>query len=134
MILRRLTEHIRTQNWFAVALDFVIVVVGILIAFQITTWNEGRQDRRDEQRYLAELAANLETDLDQARAGQDMSLQRLVMAESILAVAAPEYDRPPFFVAIDRDTSPPGPFQDYPYARAFSEGPESLGIPKACGS
>ena len=40
MRLRSLTKHIREQNWFAVALDFFIVVVGILIAFQITNWNE----------------------------------------------------------------------------------------------
>lgn len=45
MRLRSLTEHIREQNWFAVALDFFIVVVGILIAFQITNWNERRSNR-----------------------------------------------------------------------------------------
>jgi|GEM_PF-1708470 len=44
MILRRLTKHVKDQNWFAVGLDFLIVVVGILIAFQITSWNEARQD------------------------------------------------------------------------------------------
>lgn len=45
MILRRLTQHIKEQNWFAVALDFFIVVVGILIAFQITNWSQVRQDK-----------------------------------------------------------------------------------------
>ena len=44
MRLRSLSKHIREQNWFSVALDFVIVVVGILIAFQITNWNEARSD------------------------------------------------------------------------------------------
>ena len=44
MILRRITKHVKDQNWFAVALDFFIVVVGILLAFQITNWSEGRQD------------------------------------------------------------------------------------------
>jgi hypothetical protein len=27
MILRRVTEHVRGQNWFALDIDFVIVVV-----------------------------------------------------------------------------------------------------------
>jgi len=27
MILRRITEHVKAQNWFAVGLDFVIVVI-----------------------------------------------------------------------------------------------------------
>jgi hypothetical protein len=40
MILRRITQHVKDQNWFAVALDFVIVVVGILIAFQITNYGK----------------------------------------------------------------------------------------------
>lgn len=44
MLLRRISQHVKAQNWFAVVLDFVIVVVGILIAFQISNWNESRQD------------------------------------------------------------------------------------------
>jgi len=43
MRLRSLTKHVKDQNWFAVALDFFIVVAGILIAFQITEWNEARK-------------------------------------------------------------------------------------------
>lgn len=31
MILRRVMEHVRTQNWTAIAPDFVIVVVGVFI-------------------------------------------------------------------------------------------------------
>ena len=59
MRLRSLTKHIREQNWFAVALDFVIVVVGILIAFQITNWNERREQRLSERRYLEQLHSDV---------------------------------------------------------------------------
>lgn len=59
MILRRITEHVKAQNWFAVGLDFFIVVVGILIAFQITNWNEARDDRALEREYLALLARDV---------------------------------------------------------------------------
>ena len=31
MLLRRVIEHVNTQNWFAVGIDFVIVVVGVVI-------------------------------------------------------------------------------------------------------
>lgn len=55
MILRRLTQHVKDQNWFAVALDFFIVVVGILIAFQITNWSEARSDRVREQQIIERL-------------------------------------------------------------------------------
>jgi hypothetical protein len=42
MLLRRITQHVKDQNWFAVLLDFVIVVAGILIAFWISSVAEKR--------------------------------------------------------------------------------------------
>lgn len=55
MLIRRITKHVKDQNWFAVALDFVIVVIGILIAFRITEWNEARSDAIAEQALLDRL-------------------------------------------------------------------------------
>ena len=55
MLLRRMTQHVKEQNWFAVALDFFIVVAGILIAFQITNWNEARQDQALSRQILDRL-------------------------------------------------------------------------------
>lgn len=55
MLLRSITKHVKDQNWFAVALDFFIVVVGILIAFQITNWNEERAERTLEAEYTQRL-------------------------------------------------------------------------------
>ena len=64
MRLRSLTKHIREQNWFAVALDFFIVVVGILIAFQISNWNEGRTTAKDAHEARVSLIADLQNDRD----------------------------------------------------------------------
>ena len=55
MILRRITQHVKDQNWFAVALDFVIVVVGILIAFQITNWGDAKAERKRETQILQQF-------------------------------------------------------------------------------
>jgi Family of unknown function (DUF6090) len=60
MILRRITQHVKAQNWFAVGLDFFIVVAGILIAFQITNWNEARGARTTEIEYLIQLQNDLQ--------------------------------------------------------------------------
>ena len=60
MLLRRITQHVHEQNWFAVALDFFIVVAGILIAFQITNWNEARSDRVREQQIIERLHSDFE--------------------------------------------------------------------------
>jgi hypothetical protein len=63
MILRRLTKHVKDQNWFAVVLDFIIVVVGILIAFQITNWAAGRADDARAKTYLERLGSDINTDI-----------------------------------------------------------------------
>ncbi len=55
MILRRLTEHVRAQNWFAVGLDFVIVVLGVFVATQVANWNAARIERERERAYLVRL-------------------------------------------------------------------------------
>ena len=60
MLLRRITQHVKDQNWFAVLLDFLIVVVGILIAFQITNWNEARLEREKQHVYLLRLSNDFE--------------------------------------------------------------------------
>ena len=116
MILRRITKHVKDQNWFAVALDFFIVVAGILIAFQITNWNEAREDRGAEQRYLAELARDLEADITEAQDGQVRSLGILALSELILETINPDYARPAFWSPIDVDAVPDERFLSYPYA------------------
>jgi len=63
MILRRVIEHFKKQEWTAIFLDFLIVVAGILIAFQITEWNGARRDRALEREYLERLYADLQTTL-----------------------------------------------------------------------
>ena len=45
MLFRRISRHVKDQNWFAVGIDFMIVVVGVFIGIQVANWNEGRQQR-----------------------------------------------------------------------------------------
>ena len=59
MLLRSITKHVKDQNWFAVALDFVIVVAGVGFAMYGQQWLSDRQQRADMA--IAENA--LQTDL-----------------------------------------------------------------------
>ncbi len=63
MLLRRITQHIKDQNWFAVLIDFLIVVIGILLALQIANWNEARNNLVKENEFYKHLLKNLESDL-----------------------------------------------------------------------
>ena len=55
MILRSVTKHVRDQNWFAVGLDFLIVVVGVFIGIQVANWNEERREEALGVAYLERL-------------------------------------------------------------------------------
>lgn len=61
MILRRITKHVREQNWFAVGLDFVIVVIGVFIGIQVSNWNEQVALNAEKDRYLQQLSAEYRT-------------------------------------------------------------------------
>ena len=59
MLLRRVIEHVKAQNWTAVALDFFIVVVGVFIGIQVSNWNEDRGRRVSEREYLERLHSDV---------------------------------------------------------------------------
>mgnify|MGYP005850979085 CR=1 FL=1 len=63
MILRSITRHVRDQNWFAVAIDFLIVVVGVVIGIQVANWNAERMERSQEAGYVLRLAEDLRQDI-----------------------------------------------------------------------
>ena len=89
MLLRRITQHVKEQNWFAVGIDFCIVVIGVFIGIQVANWNEYRTEDRREQIYLERL--DLEFDMVEERlnrailaaeAGQN-AVDQLIKAYSI---------------------------------------------------
>ena len=60
MILRRVIDHVRTQNWTAVGIDFLIVVVGVFIGIQVSNWNAARQMRAEEAVLVERIAFDFE--------------------------------------------------------------------------
>ncbi|MEP1143501.1 MAG: DUF6090 family protein [Henriciella sp.] len=55
MLLRRVTKHVKDQNWFAVGIDFFIVVVGVFIGIQVANWNSANLSQRTEKAFLLQL-------------------------------------------------------------------------------
>ena len=86
MILGRAREHVAHHNWFAVAVDFAIVVVGVFLGMQVTNWNQLRLERQQAGEYRAMLIDDLQANQ------QNLALRKRyyqwVRAEALKTLAA----------------------------------------------
>lgn len=64
MILRRVREHVTSHNWFAVTVDFIIVVIGVFVGIQASNWNQARADRSQAREYREMLRGDLQTNIE----------------------------------------------------------------------
>jgi hypothetical protein len=60
MLLRRMTQHIKEQNWIAVGIDLVVVIVGIFLAFQLERLYETRRIQSQEGQHLQSLLSDFQ--------------------------------------------------------------------------
>ena len=63
MLLRRVIQHVRKQEWTAVTIDFAIVVVGVFVGIQAANWNDMRADEARARGYLERIHNDVEADL-----------------------------------------------------------------------
>lgn len=90
MILRRIVQHVKKQEWTAITIDFAIVVLGVFVASQVTDWNNYRQDRIAEkaavERLIAEYRQNLVILADQKARGE----KAFNATRTLLSMTGPE--------------------------------------------
>lgn len=67
MILRRLSANLRAQNWTAIVVEFVLVILGVFLAILAANWNLERQAKQETGRLLSQL----DTELDVVRKDLD---------------------------------------------------------------
>ena len=60
MILRRVARHVREQNWTAIGIELVIVVIGVFLGIQVSNWNTARQERTQQRSIQARLLNDFE--------------------------------------------------------------------------
>jgi hypothetical protein len=104
MILRRVTRHVKDENWFAVGLDFVIVVVGVFIGIQVANWN----DERLENVRKVQIVEALTADLKDAIKVQEQFIEQieLGLSEWEQSHARGERPAPYYFRITGSDTAP----------------------------
>lgn len=112
MILARITTAVREQNWVAVVLEFLIVLSGVVIGFQITAWNEVRDEHQREALILERLRADFQaitertqTDIASLEARDGYAAAFV----SMLHDADPDVDDRTFLIALSNAIGTPPP-------------------------
>ena len=86
---RKIRQQLLTENKFSKYLlyaigEIILVVIGILIALQINTWNEERKLANEEQYLLRELFSEFNINLDKIKEDQFLNLNNQNAAIDIL--------------------------------------------------
>ena len=87
MIIRRLAGFIRNHDWFAVTIEVLVVIVGLLLAFQLDRWWEQRGERVQEAEFVARLAEDVARDAEFLDRAIVLARMRKGMAELLIDVA-----------------------------------------------
>jgi len=77
MIVKRLTQALQRQDWAVVSIEFVLVVVGVLLAFQINEYANGREAASERNAATVRLLREAEESVAYLRQTVE-SQQRLV--------------------------------------------------------
>jgi len=102
MILSRVIEHFRKQEWTAIFLDFVIVVMGVFVGMQVNNWNAARGERAEEQRLIAQLLIDVDRASTSKRAWIEEAEPRIETLQS--ALLAIQSDQPGVSLTDDQCT------------------------------
>lgn len=86
MLLRRITEHVKEQNWFAIGVDFAIVVVGVFIGIQVSNWNERLGFEKREEALMRELRNEMVQNIADVQAKGDTFLVGAASARRVLDI------------------------------------------------
>jgi hypothetical protein len=126
MILARITRALKEQNWFAVTLEFLIVLAGVVIGFQVSAWNEARLDREREALIVQRLQADF-TDITQQTALTIEQLEARITAGDAFARLLQETpdgtDTEAFFTSLNRAVGTPVPLgRSATYAELLASG------------
>ena len=87
-MFRSLSKQIAEFSWFAITVELIVVVVGVLIALQVDVWSDRQADQELEQVYLERLIADLELEDSRMADAARFAQSRVNAAELLDSVAA----------------------------------------------
>jgi hypothetical protein len=60
MLLRRLSQSLKEQNWTAIWIEFILLVTGVFLGIQVANWNATQQDHKREAEFIKRLDSDFQ--------------------------------------------------------------------------
>lgn len=70
MIFKRFGANLRAQNWFAIGVEFAIVVAGVFVGNWVNDWSQAKAQQREARRLLVEIQPKLRQLVEYVPAGR----------------------------------------------------------------
>ncbi len=102
MIIRRIGQSIRGQDWYTVVVELLVVMIGLVAAFQVDRWWDARGGRLDEAMYIARLISDVGEDIPNLEYAISLAEVRLGFGNFLAEVGTDPsvaLDKPAYFLA-----------------------------------
>lgn len=64
MLLRRLAQSLKEQNWTAITIEFVLLVAGVFLGIEAQQWSNQRTERQLEHVYLQRILSDIDVSIE----------------------------------------------------------------------
>lgn len=129
MVLKRLRGEAARQNWFGVAVDLVILILGVFLGIQVNSWNQARLDRAEGKEYRDRLYSDLESNQRDLAFRIHYDGQTLAHAQAALAALdRPATENPGAFIidAYEASNHVPQAIRHFTYDEIVASGKEEF--------
>jgi hypothetical protein len=86
-MLQRIARYIRNHDWFAVIVEILVIMIGLMLALQLDRWREDRKELELEYIYINRLADDIAKDIPDIEYAIDLQSMRLVLVNLLMDVA-----------------------------------------------
>ena len=86
MVIRRIRENAAAHNWFAVAVELMVVGIGVFIGIEAANWNQRRIERAEAVQYRSLIIDNLQA--NEADIAARITYYRQIRAHAVAALRA----------------------------------------------
>ncbi len=100
MIMRRLAQSLKEQNWTAISVEFVLLVLGVFLGIQAANWNSSMIERGESRDSMQRLEEDLRLSIKLTQSNAEFMTEGARNADLVLdrlrACKLPEADRNQF--------------------------------------